>query len=401
MEKAMELPAHVPSDLAIEFDIFAPPGVEQDFHAAWMALQSQAPAYADIVWSTSNGGHWIPIRGSAIHAFFSDHENFSSRFATLPRERALLYTAKPQTLDPPRHKHFRGLLSPVFAPKRVQALENRIRAMAIELIDGIAAKGGCEFNAEYCAQLPIQVFMSLVDLPLIDATMLKNWTDQLARPDELSLEDIYANYHGYLAPYMAARKANPGDDLLSLLVNGSVEGRPVTDDEAMDLCTQVLFGGLDTVAALIGFVVHFLARSADHQRQLRESPSLIAHAIPEFVRRFPIATPARMVARDYEHNGVLMREGDIVAMGTMVHGLDPKEFPLPLEVDFDRQLAPVSTFGNGIHQCPGHFLARAELRITLEEWLSRIPEFRIADPAAVTMRGGQVGLITHLPLTWS
>jgi cytochrome P450 len=384
--------------LVVEFDIFNPPGIEQDFHSAWMKLKDSIDA--QLVWTTSNGGHWLPLSGKALAAIFPDYKTYSSRYATVPRERAEAYHSRPQTLDPPEHRAFRMLLTESFSRSRINALSPVISGMAGSAIEAFRDRGSCDFMAEFASVLPINVFLTIVDLPLSDAKLLKPWADQVARPADLTLPEIYDRFTSYLLPHMEERRKRPADDLISRLVNGQIDGRRVTHDEAVDLCCQVMFAGLDTVASLLGFVMHFLACNPGHRRALVADPGIIPAAVEEFVRRFPIATPGRVVSRDHDCDGIQLKAGDIVMMPTMVHGLDGRIYPDPLRVDFHRGAVAECTFGAGIHQCPGQVLARAELRITLEEWLPRIPDFVIEPGAAISMVGGQVGLIKALPLQW-
>jgi cytochrome P450 len=179
-----------------------------------------------------------------------------------------------------------------------------------------------------------------------------------------------------------------------------VNGRALTLQESQNLCSQALLGGLDTVAALLGFALLFLARHPAHRRQLTDDPSKIPAAVDEIVRRFGIAVPARVVRQDHEREGVQLRAGDMVVLPTLLHGLDEAEYTNPLEVDFNRDGRSISTFGNGAHVCPGQFLGRAELRITLEEWLRHIPDFGVAPDAGITMTSGIVGAVDRLPLVW-
>lgn len=396
----MTIPAHVPSELVVDFNVYAPPGAEVDFQAAWRALQDQAPDWADLVWTTQNGGHWIPVRAAALQAIFADPERFSSKYAQVPKERGMEYTAKPQTLDPPLHRPFRALLNPYVSPKHVKLMEPFIRATAIELIEEVKPQGRCDFMTAYSNELPIRVFMKLVDLPMRDAKMLKLWSDQIPRPVDMTIADIYAKFSAYLEPYFAERRARPGDDMISGLINGVIDGEPIAEEDALDLVTQVLFGGLDTVAALLGFVMLFLARHPQHRQPLVDDPELIPAAVNELIRRFPIAVAGRVVRDDTDFNGIAMKAGEMVSMGTMVHGLDDRAFDDAMAVDYQRPHRTNCTFGHGIHQCPGQFLARTELRITLEEWLARIPEFELDPERDLTMIGGAVGLITALPLRW-
>jgi cytochrome P450 len=161
-----------------------------------------------------------------------------------------------------------------------------------------------------------------------------------------------------------------------------------------------MFGGLDTVVSSMGFFMNFLARHPGHRRQLLEDPALLVPAVEELLRRHGIANFGRMVARDFEYRGLPLREGDLVLLPAALYNLDERQFGDPLTVDFHRPLQHHMGFGTGIHRCLGAQLARLELRVLLQEWLPRIPEFWIADPQAVVVKSGRINGVRALPLQW-
>ena len=395
----LEAPSHVPGDRIVDFDLYDPPGLDEGFHGAWAGLMASNDQ--DIVWTPRNGGHWIALRGRLMREIFADYRRFSSRIVLVPKVSGEHYKMMPMTLDPPAHRSYRNLLNSSLSPKAVAAMEARIRRLAITLIEAVRAQGQCNFTTAYAEVLPIHIFLSMIDLPPEDAGPIRYLIDQINRPDgSMSFDQAIQGFYDYLAPIVDARKGKDGDDLLTRLINGTVDGRPVTREEALELGSNILMGGLDTVTNFLGFVMRWLAEHPAERRRLAEDRTLIPAAIEEFLRRFPIVIVAREVVDDIDYEGVHMRKGDMVVLGTPIHGLDPSENICPMDVRFERDAREFSTFGNGNHRCAGAYLARTELRITLEEWLARIPEFSIDPAADIKNRAGIVGSISALPLTW-
>ena len=183
------------------------------------------------------------------------------------------------------------------------------------------------------------------------------------------------------------------------MINGTVFDRKLTSDEALNMAYLVMQGGIDTVSNLMSLTMRFLAEHPEARRELIENPVLIPAAIEEMVRRFAVTVQVRTVRHDMHYAGVNMKEGDIVVLGTPVAGIDERDNVNSAQCDFHRTARVHTTFGNGPHRCPGAHLARLEMRITLEEWLARIPEFELAS-ADICCRGGVVGGLVSLPLRW-
>lgn len=393
----MNVPAHIPSTRVLDFDYLAPSGHEEDVHRAWHRLHvDEVP---DIFWTPRYGGHWIATRAADIEAMQMDHARFSHTSVTVPKA-AQQVRIVPLELDPPEHTPFRALLSPKFGPRPVADLEASVRELAVELIEGFLAKGECEFIDAFAKRLPIVVFLRLVDLPLSDREVLLEMTEASVRGD--AQQRAWANQQlaQYVGRWIAERRANPGPDLFSAMVNAKINGRDYTPEETFGMLINVIFGGLDTVAASIGFATRHLAETPEARRQLAADSSLIPAAIEEFLRRFGVPNTARVITHDFEYGGVQFKAGEQIMMPKVLHGLDPRRYAEPLKVDFRRATSRHAAFGDGPHRCPGAGLARMELRVFLEEWLKRIPEFSVKPGDEPRTSSGQVNGILYLPLVW-
>lgn len=401
MQLQSQRPDHVPVDRVVNFDIFNPPGVEKDFFAAWQMLQS--PHMPAVIWTPCNGGHWIATKGQYVRELWVDAERLSSGVLAVTPGLGEVMRFIPLQLDPPEHNPFRKAVTKGLASRFVVALEPKIKEIATELIDALIERGECEFVAEFAEVMPVNTFLTLIDVPVSDRPMLREFGKQLVRPDgSMTVEQLAQAADDYLWPFLKARLETPGEDLFSRILSVPIDGRAWTVDEAKRLCRNLLFGGLDTVAAMLGMIALYLARNPAQQRQLREQPELIPAAADEFIRRFPTVSVSRNLAVDVELDGVTMKAGDIVYLPSVLHNLDPLSFDAPQEVRFDRKLNAVrhTTMGAGPHRCVGAGLARSEIIIFLREWLGRIPEFTLAPDKTVTMQGGNVGSCTAVPLRW-
>jgi cytochrome P450 len=394
------IPDNVPPGLVVDFDFFHPGGVGHDVQAAWARLHDGP----DIVWTPHNGGHWIATRADDIDAMQLDHDHFSHRQFSLPVN-GTDATVIPLSLDPPTHTPFRKLIDLAFNPRAMRALQVVIDDTTSALLDAIVPAGHCEFIADFAQILPVNVFLTLVDLPLADRPMLMPWADDFVRSSDPARKvEAYGLVLDYLRGHIRRRRRDPGDDALSRIVTSQIDGRPISEEDALGVSSLLLLGGLDTVASQLGFIANFLARNPDHRRTLAANPRRIPVSVEEFLRRFGISNTARLLTRDYRYKQIQFRQGDMVQMPKCLHGLDDRRHANPHLVDFDR--APSSmkhaAFGGGPHVCPGAVLARREIITFLQQWLARIPDFAIdadADEPCV-MVSGMVNSVQHLHLRW-
>ena len=390
-------PTHVPPDRVVDFDYREPPGHEVDVHSAWKRLHDGP----DIVWTPRHGGHWIATRAADIDVMQTDHAHFSYRFVTIPPLPQAPQLA-PLEYDPPEHAPLRAVLSPAFGPAVMQRLEGDLRRLTIELLDQLAQRGHCEFFGDFAKHLPVITFLRLVNLPLEDREYLLEITEKSVRPQsEAERMEAIVGLQQYTQKWIVERRQNPGPDLFSRMVNAKIGGRPINDVELAGMLFNVIFGGLDTVASALCFTMHCLATQPDVRQQLIDDRSLIPNAIEEFLRRYGIPNTARVITQDFEYGGIQFRKGEQVLLSKTLHGLDERRFPDPLRVDVRRDIRRHAAFGDGPHRCPGSFLARLEMRVFLEEWLGRVPHFRVADGDAPRTSSGPVNGMLYLPISWN
>jgi len=389
-------PDHVPASLVRDFDYRDFPGHDRDVHLAWKQLHDGP----DMFWSPRHGGYWVATRADDIDVMQTDHERFSYRHITVPPQKDFPPLA-PLEFDPPAHGPLRAIVSPAFGPKPMQAIEADLRKLSAGLLDQIQPQRECEFVDAYAKRLPIVTFLRLVDLPLSDREHLLRLTEMSVRPrSDADTHQAFKGLHEYTQKWIRERRAQPGSDLFSKIVNATIGNTPLTDEQTAGMLSNVIFGGLDTVAAALSFPARCLAENPEVRAQLRADKALIPAAIEEFLRRFGIPNTAREITHDFEYKGVPLRAGDMILLPKTLHGLDERRYPQPLQLNFKRSRNLHAAFGSGPHRCPGSFLARMELKIFLEQWLERIPDFHIAPGQQPRTSSGPVNGVLYLPLAW-
>ncbi len=196
---------------------------------------------------------------------------------------------------------------------------------------------------------------------------------------------------GFFKEQVDDRRANPREnDLITEMVQAEVDGEPVPEDIILGVCNLMLVAGIDTTWSAIGSSLWHLAQHPEQRQQLRDDPDIWPLAIEELLRAYSPVTMARVATQDIEFKGCPIKQGDKIIMAFPAGNRDPEVFENPDEVILDRERNRHIAFGSGIHRCAGSNLARLELRIALQTFLERIPDFELVDPGAVTWAGGQV-----------
>src|SRR5438132_8663996 len=351
----------------------------------------------------------MPTRYDDLFAIAQDFENFSSREILVApiqpppdAEASPFYgvRAPPISSDPPEHTWARKLLLPHFSIKAVSVYEDETRELCRTLIDKVFENGHADAAVDYAQQIPPRVIASMLGVPHEMSDTFTGWVRNLL---ELGLTNpelrgpARMELLSFLNNQIMARRKKPTDDLISRLLAAEVNSEPVSHIHLLGTCLLIVIAGIDTTWSSIGSALWHLAQHPDDRRMLIERPEIIQNAVEELLRAYSPVTMARVTNRDVEYGGCPTKENARVLTNFPAAHRDPAKFEEPDRVILDREFNPHIAFGVGIHRCAGSNLARMEIRLSVQESLKRIPDFRLGGRDPGPCAGGQVRGPAHLP----
>jgi cytochrome P450 len=311
-------------------------------------------------------------------------------------------------LDPPGQTALRKLVVRAFTPKRIGALEPRVRRLTTGFIDKMVEAGECDLLASLAALLPSDVISTLLGAPHEAHKDLRLWTatlmhrdDGVSKPPEAAGEAA-KSLLDYFGGLIQAKRKQPGDDLTSALLEAELDGRRLTDVEILGFCFLLISGGNETTEKLIANSVHQLARHPDQRRTLLDDPSRIPATVEESLRfSSPTQYMVRTTTRDVSLHGRTIPEGEKVVLLIGAANHDERQFDAPERFDIARKMERHLAFGFGVHFCLGARLARLEARVALEEIHRRLPDYQVDESGVSYVHAGNVAGLATLPIQFT
>ncbi|WP_327249666.1 cytochrome P450 family protein [Streptomyces sp. NBC_01320] len=311
--------------------------------------------------------------------------------------------------DPPDHTRLRRLVSNAFTARRVAELRPRVQAITDRLLDAIVPVGSADLVEDFALPLPVTVISELLGVPVADRHDFQRWTDDMILqgaepPDPARMNAAWQQMHSYLTRLLEAKRARPGDDLLSALIATLDEENRLDEDELIAMAFLLLVAGYITTVNLIGSGIAALLAHPDQLQMLRKDPALLPGAIEEFLRYDGPVSPgiARFAREDVSIAGVAVPRGATVLIASAIANRDPARFSEPDRLDITRQDNAHLAFGHGIHYCLGAPLARLEGQIAIGTALRRLPHLTLAvPPGELRWRPGGLRGPERLPVTFT
>jgi cytochrome P450 len=390
--------------------LFPPPEQRRQPYAFYARMRRDEPVARD-----DRNNLWAVYRYDDVKRVLTDFQTFSSDRSKLdhpafteserPFQRSSLIS-----LDPPRHKQLRDLVSRAFTPRAIASLEPRIDQIADALLDRTLQSPTFDLVRDFSDPLPVIVIAEMLGIPTQDRATFKRWSDALigesdgysdgdSEEEMARRRDAIDDMDRYFCQVIAERRLQPRDDLVTRLVQAEIDGQRLSDDELLSFCTLLLVAGNVTTTNLLGSAVLCFLEHRDQYDRLRSDPPLVPTAIEEVLRFEP---PAQAILRITTTEVSL---GDCsVNAGAMVVGFigsanrDESIFANPDAFEVTRAPNPHLSFGAGIHFCLGAPLARLESRVALRRLLDRASDLELADPGAVEYTKGFLHGVTRLPL---
>jgi cytochrome P450 family 142 subfamily A polypeptide 1 len=365
-------------------------------------LRDEAPVYRD-----ERGDAWCLSRYDDVVWASKSTDLFSSAGGTRPN-----LPTNPSMInqDEPRHGVLRRFISKGFTPNQLAVQADAIRGIATRLIDGIAARGECDFVQEVAAPLPLAMIGRFLGTPEEDLPRLGHWSDVMTLGsdslDESTIGETtqaFVEYSQYMNALCERKRREPGDDLISILVHAEIDGERLSGDQLVHETLLLLVGGSETSRNVMGGAMEMLSRHPEQKQVLVDRPDRLPVAVEEFIRWVtPILNMKRTARCDVERHDVEIREGDQVVLLYPAANFDERVFEAPERFDTARANNHHVAFGIGVHFCLGASLARLQIRILYEELLRRLPDIRMVPgsvpdyPPSAFVRG-----FLHLPVEFT
>ena len=358
--------------------------IDADPYPLWKRMRDEAPLYWNDKYEFFALSRWDDVDAAML-----DWKTYiSGRGSVLELIRAKVDMPPGMILmeDPPIHDIHRSLLSRVFTPKKMMAIEPQVRAYCAEVLDPLVGSGGFDFIRDLGAFMPMRTIGMLLGIPEADQEALRQRTDEGLRLDEGAepTPNFDAEHHAEVfGEYIDWRAANPSDDLMTELLTAEFEDekgtvRRLTRSEVLVYTSLLASAGNETTTRLIGFTGEVLGRHPDQRRQVAEDRTLVNSTIEELLRfESPSPVQSRYVTRDVEWHGQTVPEGSVLVLLNGSANRDERHFPDGDSFDIHREIGRHQAFGYGIHLCLGMALARLEGRVALDEVLTRFPEWEV------------------------
>ncbi len=343
---------------------------------------------------------WVVSRYEDVRAVLLDAETFASGMGTVPTG---FVSAKPMMIsqDPPYHTHLRNAVHQTFTPRRMRALEEFIRTTTRSLLDAIDPEAETDLFEALTDPLPVAVITELLGIGFEDRKQFSEYAGAVIHAVEgkgPTAEEGILWIYEYLEQVLPEREARPGDDLVSRLLHPDPGEPQLSHDEVVGFCSLLLMAGTETTTNALGNAVVLLHENPEVRRQLAKEPSGLAKAVEEFLRlESPVPGLSRVTTRDVEMHGVTIPKDARVHMAFAAANRDERAFPDASTLDPSRSPNAHFAFSLGIHFCLGASLARAELRIALDELLTRFPNFQVIPERWVRLRSDAARGFSFLP----
>lgn len=357
--------------------------IHENPYPVYAYLRESAPLYRN-----SAQGFWALSRHADVKAAFLDPERFSNRDGVsldpAASNEAAQSTMSFLAMDPPRHTRMRAIVSRAFTPRRIAALEPRIRELSRNHIETFIDRGACDFIADFAARLPMDVISEMLGVPVVDRDRLRGWADLVVHREDGIMDlppaamEAAMSMFVYFSELVADHRARPQDDLTGALLAAEIDGDRLSDFEVQAFLFLMIIAGNETTTKLLGNAIYWLAQNPDQRRLVRSDPALIPNWVEETLR-YDGSTQAlaRTVTCDVEMHGQTIRAGDRLVLLVGSANRDERVFPDADRFDIRRDTTEMVAFGYGIHFCLGASLARLEGRVALEEVLARFPDYEI------------------------